>query len=437
METTVTLRQNLIRHVARAQGRLRKRLKLLAGLATSLMLLSSPVASAQSLSAYYLMYVPSKEYPWIHGVVTTHPPQLRTVGGAAEPPPFSYYFYKNPFPFDIGRYFAMDMYNDEEITLGTSFGSPCVIDVAWWALKIPVKSIAVGFRASATYRHADPAQFGFCSNNDYYTYWTMRDEYHFGAPVRRRAIDGGAFDASPMTQTREGVPWMTYYWGYRLGMVESRSDWDDRNKGVSSQFASPPLRTIAWPAFPTPRENFALTTLPPPFVEGEVTEYLNVKDFPKQPGGQYFYAAQQADRDALDKSPNWVRTQRSFNAGGYVTVCRFYGGGKPGGPNTHFFTADDEECAQLRRLPFLEYEGTPWVADLPTPAASASQTAACRAGTRPLYRAYNNAYTAKGKNDWQSNHRFVTNRADIAAMVLMGWVDEGVVMCVPVLPPVS
>ena len=105
----------------------------------------------------------------------------------------------------------------------------------------------------------------------------------------------------------------------------------------------------------------------------------------------------------------------------------------PGGPNTHFFTADDKECAALKALPFLAYEGNPFVADLPTPAVSATELPTCRGGTRPLYRAYNNAYSLTRKNDWESNHRFVTDKADIDAMVAAGWVDEGVAMCVPMV----
>ena len=389
--------------------------------------LAAPMAFGQSLTAYYFVYIPNVPLPYYRGVVTDNPPQMRTIGGALEPPPTAYF--SNEKPFDSTRYLRIYMIDAESLLLGPDARSPCLADRTE-RLKIDLGTVTVGFDANVTYRYADNIQLGngcgdsFGGSNP--TRWTMQDRFHFGTPVRRRAIDGGAFDASPMTVTREGVPWMTYYWGYRLGMVDGQSDWDEKNRGASPQFAS-------WPAFPTPRENFALTTLPPPYVEGEVTEYRNSKDFPKQPGGQYFYAARQSDRDALDAVPNWQRTGRKFNAGGYVNVCRFYGGGTPGGPNTHFFTADDKECAALKALPFLAYEGNPFVADLPTPAVSAIESPTCRGGTRPLYRAYNNAYSLTRKNDWESNHRFVTDKADIDAMVAAGWVDEGVAMCVPMV----
>ena len=56
----------------------------------------------------------------------------------------------------------------------------------------------------------------------------------------------------------------------------------------------------------------------------------------------------------------------------------------------------------------------------------------CPSATIPVYRAYNNAYPASGgKNPWDSNHRYSTSRADIDAVVGIGWHDEGIVFCVP------
>lgn len=395
-----------------------------------------PITSfAQALADYYVFYVPVGVPSTASGVRTMIPPQLRTIGGAVEPDPQRYFSLQ--YPFDTMRYYSLFMVgNPDELWLYEPSSSPCLVNRSEW-LKIKINSLIVDTSSSVKYQFANQKRVGYnsCGNetDGQAVFWTMQDVINFKAPVRRKAIDGGAFDASPMQITREGVPWMTYYWGYRLGMVESQSDWNEANRGASTQFAT-------WRSFPTPSENFALTTLPPPFVEGEVTEYVNAKDFPRQPGGQYFYAARQADRVALDAIASWQRTGRAFNAGGYVNVCRFYGGGKPGGPNTHFFTGDDKECALLKTLPFLAFEGTPFVADLPiaAPATASGATAppapTCRTGTRPLYRAYNNAYGANGKNNWESNHRFVTDKADVDAMVAIGWADEGVVMCVPVLP---
>jgi len=252
--------------------------------------------------------------------------------------------------------------------------------------------------------------------------WVLDDEITLGAPIRKRALDGGEFDASPMSVVRAGAPWATYFWGYKLGLVESRSDWNDANR---SKLPSD------WPGFPPSSEDFKLTTLPPPWVEGEVTEYVNTADFPRQPDGQYFYAATDADRAALDSIATWRRTGNSFKQGGYVSVCRFYGGAN-GGPNTHFYSASDTECNWLKGVSFLAYEGQTFRVNkpLPLPAnAPAGTQPGCPAGSKPLYRLYNNA-SAPGKN-YVSNHRYVTSRATVDAAVAIGWLDEGVSMCVP------
>ncbi len=260
------------------------------------------------------------------------------------------------------------------------------------------------------------------------------DRYAFGAPIRRKAFDGGIFEASPMVQTRNGQPWITAYWGLNLGLVESRFDRD-------------PVALALLPAFGNEfgfwgkEYESVLLTLPPPIIEGEITEYQNTLDFPNAPGGVYFYAANDADRAVLDSGApgKWSRTGSKFNSGGYVSVCRFYGSVSPG-PNSHFYTADDKECDVLKALQItptplsrqqLNFEGKTFSASVPTPAAVAGSSPVCPVKSIALYRAYNAAYTAAGKQNYDSNHRFTTSRADINEVVAKGWVDEGVVMCVP------
>ncbi len=51
----------------------------------------------------------------------------------------------------------------------------------------------------------------------------------------------------------------------------------------------------------------------------------------------------------------------------------------------------------------------------------------CPAGTKPVYRAYNNGF-ARGVD---SNHRISTDQAAIAQVEARGWISEGVVMCAP------
>ena len=188
------------------------------------------------------------------------------------------------------------------------------------------------------------AQDGFGVDQDHKTL-LARDEVTFRAPQRRTALDGGRYDASAMVIVRNGAPWATYHWGYRLGLVATESNWDEPNGGKFPELAS-------WPARPSKDDTFELTTLPPPWIEDDVVEYVNSQDFPAQPGGQFFYAVTAADKVTLDALPVWKRTGKTFKSGGYVSACRFYGG-KNGGPNTHFYSADDKECEALKQYPSL------------------------------------------------------------------------------------
>ena len=270
---------------------------------------------------------------------------------------------------------------------------------------------------------------GLCDSGTAPPTWPMRltnDEMTFGAPLRRTAIDGGQYDASPMVLKRNGLPWFTYYFGYHLGLVGNESNWDASNLAAAGDL-------VGFFRFPSPVNNFNLAALPPPWVEDDVIEYVNRTDFPNQPGGQYFYAVLAADKALLDSLPQWQRTGKTFKSGGYVSVCRFYGG-KNGGPNTHFYSADDKECAALKAIPQLSYEGQTFAVNMPMPAKNAAQAVPgalrdCPIDSKPLYRVYNNASASNGR--FVSNHRYLTERVDVTAAVAQGWVDEGHVMCVP------
>ena len=174
-------------------------------------------------------------------------------------------------------------------------------------------------------------------------------------------------------------------------------------------------------------------------VTGTVVEYVDRDDFPNAPGGLFFYSSDPAEQSVVDvgAAGAFFRTGRTFTAGGATPVCRFYGSVTPG-PNSHFFTVDPAECAELRAAQVTpapkttqqwNFEGNGFSTSVP----SAPQV--CPSGTVAVRRAYNNAYPAAGpKNPWDSNHRFARAQADIDAMVAKGWRDEGVVFCAPVSP---
>lgn len=175
-------------------------------------------------------------------------------------------------------------------------------------------------------------------------------------------------------------------------------------------------------------------------VQPGVVEYLNTVDFPNSPGGHFFYSSEAAEQAAVDAGAagHFARTGRLFLKGGTAPVCRFYGSMSPG-PNSHFFTVDVDECNALRAAQVTptpttvqqwNFEGLSYSTTPVNIAANGARS--CPAGTMPLYRAYNNAFSQAGvKNPWDSNHRFTPQLTDIAAMVAVGWRDEGIVFCTP------
>ncbi|MGH7185520.1 MAG: hypothetical protein ACREIB_04485, partial [Pseudomonadota bacterium] len=97
------------------------------------------------------------------------------------------------------------------------------------------------------------------------------------------------------------------------------------------------------------------------------------------------------------------------------------------GPNSHFYTADPDECAFVKTgwqsvardgksYPAWTFESNAFAVELPAGGT-------CRAGTEPLSRTYNDG--ARG----DPNHRYATNPVILQAMP--GWVFEGLVMCLP------
>lgn len=183
-----------------------------------------------------------------------------------------------------------------------------------------------------------------------------------------------------------------------------------------------------------------LRDLPAPKRAGTVIEFRNTQDFPKSPGGNFFYTSDPAEAAFVDSggAGHFIRTGKSFNAGGFVRTCRFYGSVSPG-PNSHFFTVGDADCAALKNLqktprPTTEqqwnFEGYSFPMNVPRKNADGSFS--CPQASVPVYRAYNRAFAENGvKNAWDSNHRYSTNQQDIAEVVALGWADEGVGMCAP------
>jgi hypothetical protein len=244
----------------------------------------------------------------------------------------------------------------------------------------------------------------------------------YNAPSIVTIADGNQIESVKISVSANGLPWAEYFFGYRIGLFK---------------MAEAPIIN---PIFQV--QELSALTLPPPAIEGSVVEYNNTIDFPSAPGGHFFYSSDTGERQYVDsgQAGHFQRTGRSFNSGGYIPVCRFYGSQTPG-PNSHFFSADQNECAGLKMLQKSpvptnvqqwnsEGNGFYTVAIV---ADDANGNRSCLTGTVPVYRAYNNAYTKEGvRNAWDSNHRFSTNHTEIDQLVNShGWSDEGIAFCAP------
>lgn len=129
----------------------------------------------------------------------------------------------------------------------------------------------------------------------------------------------------------------------------------------------------------------------------------------------------------------WVRTGYSFRIGTgaavsppNASVCRFYGNpainpatGMRRGPNSHFYTADANECAQVKRDPGWFYETIAFAIQVPSGGT-------CPANTIPVFRLYNNGFATNN-----SNHRYTTSSVVYQFMQTQNWSGEQTVMCAP------
>ena len=237
----------------------------------------------------------------------------------------------------------------------------------------------------------------------------VTDRYTFDEPLLRTTLDGSIYEAAPVTVTRNGAPYTTLYFGYRMGLIAAQTA-----AGVPA----------------AEREYYELVSLPAPTVEGRVTEYIYrpVADA-ATPRVHVFYTANEAERAVLDNDENWMRSGYEFKSGGYLPVCRFFYKPPNGGPSTHFYTAKADECQQLKATAGFTYEGTPFRVSLPRPPAvgqSATDPARCPEKTVPMWRFFNQPTDPAVA----PNHRYVLN-AITGLLPIPRWTDEGIAFCVP------
>jgi hypothetical protein len=158
-----------------------------------------------------------------------------------------------------------------------------------------------------------------------------------------------------------------------------------------------------------------------------------VTEFYSEKLNHYFITANPDEVMALSNTPalGWQRTGTQFQAylrsdfpSSAAPVCRFYGDFVIG-PNSHFYTADSEECAYLNALQKPRPYSVPqWNFEEISFAITRPTAGVCPADTRPVYRVYND----RASRD-DSNHRYLTSRDKYDVMIAGGWRREGVVMC--------
>jgi hypothetical protein len=188
---------------------------------------------------------------------------------------------------------------------------------------------------------------------------------------------------------------------------------------VENRTGRPRASALAWLSCLIGIATFAL----PVGTRSAVVEFFN-PDL-----NSYFITADPVEQDMVDTGAvgRWQRTGNAFATGGPIPVCRFYGSVSPG-PNSHFYTAEAAECAELKRLQAITPVSAPrWNFEsndfLTTPAVNRR----CPAGLVPIYRAYNNG-SARGID---SNHRITSDYGAYLQTVAAGSTGEGVVMCAP------
>ena len=148
----------------------------------------------------------------------------------------------------------------------------------------------------------------------------------------------------------------------------------------------------------------------------------------------YFMTAAPSEAQAIDAGRagvGWSRTGHAYLV--YASVlgtltfdvsaaCRFYGtSGR--GPNSHFISVDQKECAAVTSDPGWSLETTSAFAG-PVPRFSPVALGNTCNGRTPIYRFYNNR---AAQND--SNHRFTADLAAYMAMQEKGWILEGIRLC--------
>jgi probable HAF family extracellular repeat protein len=146
---------------------------------------------------------------------------------------------------------------------------------------------------------------------------------------------------------------------------------------------------------------------------------VSVVEFHHSAFDHYFLSGDPAEVDALDRGviAGWTRTGQSFDmysdpVEGAAPLCRFFSTSF-GPKSSHFFTPAASECMWVNGNRDWQFEGVHLYVKRP------SSSAECPAGTKPLFRVYNDGQGGAPA------HRFTTSPAIRAEMLAKGWITEG------------
>jgi len=157
-----------------------------------------------------------------------------------------------------------------------------------------------------------------------------------------------------------------------------------------------------------------------------VTEYYHAEF------DHYFITADEEEQVALDShrfsgwelsTPNYFSPAAKFgfyreNArANLIPVCRFFSSSFAP-RSSHFYTADASECASVKANPDWTFEGI---------VGYVLPNGFCDGSSAPLYRLYNNGLGGA------PSHKYTLQDYDRSYLLQAGWVEEGVLGCVPVI----
>jgi hypothetical protein len=182
---------------------------------------AQPAAPPQEgLSVYFPAYAaPVWLPPWRNPPPVGFPPEVRVNGGGVDPPPLtngagSFYSVDRFVVFGISSRFGVE----QSFVLSEFFAGTCLVGQS--ARRMPRRA-----NESVTGKAFYVARAGGrdcqvdSTDSIQEPFWTFNDRYTSVAPARRKAIDGSEYEAAALAIERDGVPWMTYFAGYRLAHV--------------------------------------------------------------------------------------------------------------------------------------------------------------------------------------------------------------------------